>query len=720
MRMLCIAVGGAVALLAATIAAPPAVAADGAQEVQQVRLSWTGDPATTMTIRWRNPDPNSTAAARFRALGATQWLPAAGTTIGTGPAGNELQVELTELAPGSSYEYQLPADVDVWTAPRRFTTAPPAGGEFRVAFVADTGVAGRLDGLANGTEHVIAAIEAIDPLFVLGGGDYAYADNDQRFANPAEGIDAWLDMMSPLIAERAFMPTYGNHEVLLEQSLDLWVERLATPDDGFGGRSSYSFDVAGVHFVSLLAYEGVLDQATLDWLAADLDAATARGVRTIVPYMHRNVYGDGTAHAPSPSLARQLAAVFDRYDIDVVLTAHDQSYERTFPLTGGTPTTGARRCYTKADGITWIKTSPGGKLSNVSSGFSPYSATPPNPLIAVRENALHHFSLLTFGAGGIEVATYGVSGDGSPPHEIDRVSYRESCPPELAFVTLPVTIEMSAPGPATVDAALSPANAPVQLSTDADWATASLGSDGHVSVAVDGRQLPPGTHVTQVVATAEGYEPASLPVVVTIPDPNAGPVLVLYPTSARGQGSPLEGARLSGEAYIALQPPVGSVDYVQFVLDGSVVRTENQPPFDLVGGADEAAPLDTSTLADGAHTLEAVVVGADGVPTTVTAQFEVAQGGAAVPPVAAGQQGSESPGTQVASSRMVTPVERDDWWTSPLALGAAALLAGVALGLAGRIGTQRARSNATGEVFDYSPPRAYESTVVGRRSRRSS
>jgi hypothetical protein len=705
------------AVLAAPVLVPTTVkgGAPSNDTNQQVRLSWVDDPSTTMTIRWRNTDPNAAPSARFRALGAAEWTNATGSAVSLASgAGSDFQVEATGLAPGATYEYQLLAAGDVWSEPRQFTTAPPPGGEFSVAFVADTGVSGRLDGLTAGTDQVLAAIDAIDPLFVLGGGDYAYADNDSRFASPAAGLDAWLDMMSPLISHRPFMPTYGNHEVLLEQSLDTWVERFATPDDGFGGRTSYSFDVAGVHFVSLLAYEGVLPPETLDWLTADLEAATARGVRTIVPYMHRNVYGDGTVHPPSPTLGRQLSALFDQYPVDVVLTAHDQSYERTFPLTGGTPTTAARRCYTPADGTTWIKSSPGGKLSNVSSGFSSYSATPPSPVIAVRDNALYHFSVLSVRTDAIEVTTYGIAGDDSPPVEVDRVSYRASCPTELAFTSLPVSVDLGSPTPTAVEATLSPPDVPVQLSTGAAWASATLGQPGQVSIVVDPTQLLPGRHATQIVASAEGYESAVLPVAIAIPDPNAGPELVLHPDPARGAETPLQGARLSGDVHIALRPPVGAVESVEFILDGVSVRTENQPPFDLVGGDDSARPFDTTTLTDGPHTLEAVVVGSDGTQTTASAQFDVANAVLASVPEATTAPGSATTVVRGRPVRAVTPVGGDNWWGSPLALVAGALLVGLTLGLVGRIRGQRPPSAASGESINSSLSRAYEEAPAGK------
>lgn len=701
-------------------------ASDG---VQHVRLAWVDDPSTTITIRWRNSDADAPTGARFRAASSTDWTPVDGQARAVAPGGgDEIELSLTGLEPATAYEYQLALGQGEWSELRSFRTAPPAGGEFRAVFVADTGVSGRLDGLTTGTDQVLQEIAALDPLFVLGGGDYAYADNDVRFTQPAAGIDAWLAMMEPVISQRPLMPTYGNHEVLLEQSLDEWSGRLATPA-GVGG--SYSFDVAGVHFVSLLAFEGVVTQETLDWLVADLDAATARGVRTIMPFMHRNVHGDGTVHAPSPTLARQLSPVFERYPVDIVLTAHDQSYERTFPLAAGESTSAARHCYTPADGITWIKSSPGGKLSNVTNAFSAYAATPPNAAIATRENGLHHYSVVDVTADAIQVVTYGVTGDGATPVEVDRVTYRESCPPELAFTTPPATVELDAPGTAELDTTLATADAPVELNAGASWAQPTLGEDGTVRVTVDASALPPGRHATVVLASAEGYTPAVLPIVVVIADPNSGPRLVVYSSPDRRESTPLDGARVSGDALIALDQGVGAIDYVQFLLDGVMVRTENDPPFDLGGGVDIARPFDTTDLEDGMHTIEAIVLRSDGVPVSVSARFEIANDRANAVDAAGGTAGqSVSTGsTQAAASaadptapvlrsgrRTISAAPVTDWWRNPLTVAAAALLIGVALGLIGRIRTQRATAVTDSESDDFPAAREYETSLAGSRT----
>ena len=97
----------------------------------------------------------------------------------------------------------------------------PTDGVFTAVFISDTGQSGRVDGLADGVTEVLRAVRAENPLFILGGGDYAYADRDGRFADPNLAIDNWFRMMDPLISEIPFMAQYGNHEVRLTERLTL-------------------------------------------------------------------------------------------------------------------------------------------------------------------------------------------------------------------------------------------------------------------------------------------------------------------------------------------------------------------------------------------------------------------------------------------------------------------------------------------------------------------
>lgn len=107
------------------------------------------------------------------------------------------------------------------------------------------------------------------------------------------------------------------------------------------------------------------------------------------------------------------------------------------------------------------------------------------------------------------------------------------------------------------------------------------------------------------------------------PAPADGALLVSQ-SSDRGGATALEGATLSGDVYAFLQTGA-SVSRVEFSLDGAQQWTENTAPYDFAGTSGGAATAwSTTNVADGNHTISAVVVQPDASSFTVTASFTVA------------------------------------------------------------------------------------------------
>jgi large repetitive protein len=93
----------------------------------------------------------------------------------------------------------------------------------------------------------------------------------------------------------------------------------------------------------------------------------------------------------------------------------------------------------------------------------------------------------------------------------------------------------------------------------------------------------------------------------------------------------LDGQIVSGTVYVWLGPIAlarDEVDQVRFSLDGRLLSTENASSFDLfrtTSGGD-GLPFDTTLVADGTHTVSAVVRLENGQTFTRTATFSVANG----------------------------------------------------------------------------------------------
>jgi mannan endo-1,4-beta-mannosidase len=111
--------------------------------------------------------------------------------------------------------------------------------------------------------------------------------------------------------------------------------------------------------------------------------------------------------------------------------------------------------------------------------------------------------------------------------------------------------------------------------------------------------------------------------------------LLVSSSPDRSNPAALEGKDVQGNIYVFTSPDNG-VTRVTFYLDDpgmhSPYRTENNPPYDFAATAPDntAYPFDSSTLANGSHTIGASMTMAAGGSVVVTATFSV--GGVAPPP----------------------------------------------------------------------------------------
>ncbi len=372
----------------------------------QVHLAWTADTATTLTVVWRTKDTTVPSNVQYREAGGSGWQSAAGGERPSGTMGKLHEVTLRGLKPGAAYDYRVQAPGGLWGAAYTARTAPaPGPATFDAIFLADTGLVGRSDGLATGTQQVIDEVRKMQPLVVLGGGDYTYFDTDKRYGTYENAIDAWFNQMQPVGSAAPLMLTYGNHEFELDGGTKPWAQRLPMlPGDD--SLRYYSFDVGDVHFISLFAASDKtgVDTTQLAWLENDMNAAQARGMRWIVPYFHVVMFGDGDNHDANTMVRDDLGPVFERHGVKLVLFAHDQAYERSYPLTdvpnSNRPTSSSLTCYTAQDGVVYVKISPAGKQSNISGVFSPFKTNPAPGWTAVRDNTMHHFGRLRVSAAG--------------------------------------------------------------------------------------------------------------------------------------------------------------------------------------------------------------------------------------------------------------------------------------------------------------------------------
>jgi Calcineurin-like phosphoesterase/Purple acid Phosphatase, N-terminal domain len=351
---------GGTGLLAATASASRAAArtrkarAAGDGTPEQIHLTWGENPATSVVISWASPGP----ATRPRVRIGQRVIPAEPRQYTDGSSGETVwtyHARVGGLRAGATYAYVVTADnddnaADPFTA--TFRTAPHGRAAFR--FTLDLAAPNTAWGLSYGqSAYAVDAVESFQPLFHLLNGDLCYAD-----LNPAVPPEVWRDFGNnnqTSAACRPWMPCLGNHEVEFDNGMrgyTSYLTRYTLPDNhvpGFGGRW-YSFRVGSVLFVSLDAddvvcqdagtsfyIQGYSGGAQTAWLEQTL--AAGRGdpsVDWIIVQMHQCACSSSaTGNGSDLGIRQQWRPLFDRYQVDLVLTGHDHHYERSPVTTTG-------------------------------------------------------------------------------------------------------------------------------------------------------------------------------------------------------------------------------------------------------------------------------------------------------------------------------------------------------------------------------------------------
>jgi predicted MPP superfamily phosphohydrolase len=284
-----------------------------------IHLSWVNNPKTTMTIAWKT----NVETASIVQYGLN-------TAYGDEEIGTDAIwhfVELTGLSPDTVYHFRV-GDGNLWSKDSYFKTGT-------------TGKHTTFVGLGDAQEHnpnrklmVDVVNNVMDLDFFLYSGDFI------ENAREVHRWNSWFADYSKLTNHLAMMSALGNHE----KNHSNYYNFLALP----GNEAYYSFSYGSVHFAILHTYwEGVPDENytdQVDWLTADLDAHQDYEWTFIM--MHRPPFSSFPRYFEvEPNwyqvINDSFRPVFEQYEVDLVLTGHEHSYERleknniTYIISGG-------------------------------------------------------------------------------------------------------------------------------------------------------------------------------------------------------------------------------------------------------------------------------------------------------------------------------------------------------------------------------------------------
>lgn len=261
-------------------------------------------------------------------------------------------VALTGLTPDTRYFYSVGSSTAVVAggdAEHLFRTAPVPGTRrpVRVWVLGDSGT-GTTD---TNSADVAAAYDAYadqretDVWLMLGDNAYPNGTDDQY-------QDALFDVYPDFLIKSVLWATLGNHDAVSAHSVPLrphgpYYDIFTLPDAAqAGGESSgteayYSFDYGNVHFVCLNSQD--VDRSSggpmLTWLEWDLMNTTRDW---IVAFWHHPPYSKGSHDSDLPAdsggrlfdMRENALPILEDWGVDLVLTGHSHSYERSMLLDG--------------------------------------------------------------------------------------------------------------------------------------------------------------------------------------------------------------------------------------------------------------------------------------------------------------------------------------------------------------------------------------------------
>jgi len=169
-------------------------------------------------------------------------------------------------------------------------------------------------------------------------GDAAYARGSD-----ADYQKAFFEVYPDTLATTPVFSTLGNHDLKTDLGAP-YFEVFSLPVEGeTGGIASgtefyYSFNFSNIHFVSLdsVVSDRLPDSEMYRWLIADLKSNKQDWV---VVFLHHPFYSRGRHNSDKPGstmadLREHYTPIFEAFGVDLVVSGHNHSYERSFPLLG--------------------------------------------------------------------------------------------------------------------------------------------------------------------------------------------------------------------------------------------------------------------------------------------------------------------------------------------------------------------------------------------------
>lgn len=292
----------------------------------------------SMVIRWRT-DVATNSRVQY---GTTQGSLA--NTLDNATSTTEHELRVTGLTPETKYYYSVGSTGGVLAgndATTFFQTGPLAGTArpTRIWVIGDAGTGSAVQ--TSVYNAYLAATGGVYTNLWLMLGDNAYSSGTD-----AEYSSKMFNNYGTMFRQSSLWPTIGNHDAASADSATQtgpYYDQFTMPKNAEAGgvasgtEAYYSFNYANIHFIVLDSQETSRSTtgAMMNWMKADLQADNSDWV---IAVWHHPPYTKGSHNSDTETalieMRQNFLPVLEGHGVDLVLTGHSHSFERSYLLDG--------------------------------------------------------------------------------------------------------------------------------------------------------------------------------------------------------------------------------------------------------------------------------------------------------------------------------------------------------------------------------------------------
>ncbi len=300
--------------------------------------------ATSVIVKWGTVIPTDSKVQYGSAPGSLT------SSVSSGASTSDHEIELTGLSPDTTYYYSVGSSTQVFAGndpDHLFVTSPVTGTgkPTRIWVLGDSGTA-NADAQAVANAYTSFTGSTHTDLWLMLG------DNAYNSGTDSEYQAAVFDTYPEMLRKSVLWATLGNHDGISASSAtqtgpyyDIFTLPTAGEAGGLasGTEAYYSFDYGNIHFICLDSHETDRSPtgAMMTWVSADI-AATSQ--QWIIAFWHHPPYSKGSHDSDTElqliEMRQNALPILEAAGVDLVLSGHSHSYERSFLLNGHYGTSG--------------------------------------------------------------------------------------------------------------------------------------------------------------------------------------------------------------------------------------------------------------------------------------------------------------------------------------------------------------------------------------------